>query len=929
MFWQPLSIWKVPRVYGEMRSTIIALAAVLAHGAFADPEPPVGGAAARPTAMAKCKVVSGGIYRLSSSCDCRLVPRAVSVWPYVRACDAKGKVLWYGKVGVAYQRAYDPVNPHVQKWSAYARVKAESADVEKASVARYRPEGLAGVVLPPGTAYMELHLKANGGDAAWTGETNAIAVVEGPMPPVRTKFPDLPREGVETLDDAALDARLAAREKDRITLETAGDRTVAKMNGRPFVPRIYKTSASASEKDREDARRVPAVFSKCGFNMFTVSFDLAVNADTGAPERVRAELREHLRHAPDAHLMLNFRVAPWEGWGEANPSEVFRGPDGKFGLMVGVRVREFADAPKTYRGKDRNMRRPAISYTSTKFATAAGEALARIVRRLEEVPEGKAVAGVYIGGGGDGQWFDLFDQHGSRVAADYSDSAREGFRAYLKMKYGEKADPRAHVPTSAELWTARMHYSEHGPSNASDYKEYLAYATVQYTGILASAVRKASGGRLLTGGYCCNGGLSGFPKIGLSGTRFRLAADDGWDFTAVVPSYAREYADPVMAPIFNGSYVRRGRLYIGEMDLRNPEVGNWKYWGSAIWKENHTPATYRTEVLKHALAAVTAGGGYHAYDMNGNWFSTPAAMETWRLAGEVADNARPMPLLREGLALVGGERFHDFQSFGEPHGRMLAYALRDSVPRAMAMCGMPHANHLVDEVLADPSAALPGVVVFNDLSAIGPEAFSELRRRYAKDGRVLVYMWRLGLFAKGGEKIERELGLKPSGVTERYILADGTSDDPLMAGIHGRMTASFFPWGVPKAEGLVPEGDSGWKTLAKFEDSGTGGVFARRSKDFTEVYMAQPAALTPAFCRNLARAAGFAPLLETDDLSGCGSGIFWVLAQSDGKRVFRAPPGYRPDKVLVGPPFAADGNAFAVELKTAELFAVRLERGAP
>ena len=93
--------------------------------------------------------------------------------------------------------------------------------------------------------------------------------------------------------------------------------------------------------------------------------------------------------------------------------------------------------------------------------------------------------------------------------------------------------------------------------------------------------------------------------------------------------------------------------------------------------------------------------------------------------------------------------------------------------------------------------------------------------------------------------------------------------------------------------------------------------------------MAQPAALTPTFCRNLARAAGFAPLLETDDLSGCGSGIFWVLAQSDGKRVFRAPPGYRPDKVLVGPPFAADGDAFAVELKTAELFAVRLERGAP
>ena len=502
-----------------MRLTIITLAAVLAQCAFADTKPSC--------AAAKCKVEPGGIYRLSSSCDCRLVPRSVSVWPYVRACDATGKALWCGKVGAAYQRAYDPANPHVQKWCAYARVKAASADVEKASVARYRPEGLAGVNLPSGTAEIELFLRADGGEAVWTDESNVLSVVEGPMPPVRMKFPDLPREGIETLDDAALDARLAAREKDRVTLESTGDRTVAKMNGRPFVPRIYKTSTGGSEKDREDARRVPAVFSKYGFNMFTVSFDLAENADTGAPERVRAELREYLRHAPDAHLMLNIHVTPWEGWGEANPSEVFRGPNGKYGLMVGVRVKEFVDAPKTYRGKDRNMRRPAISYASTKFAAEAGEAMARIVRHLETVPEGKALAGMYIGGGCDGQWFDLFDQYGSRVSADYSDAALDGFRKYLKMKYGDKANPAAHIPTSEELWTARMHYSEHGSTNESDYKEFLAYATARYTGMLASAVRKACGGRLLIGGYYSNGGLAGYPKICLSGTKFRLADDDG------------------------------------------------------------------------------------------------------------------------------------------------------------------------------------------------------------------------------------------------------------------------------------------------------------------------------------------------------------------------------------------------------------------
>ena len=873
-------------------------------------------------APAALDVSPGDVVRLSSQWDGRGVPRSVYVRPYLAACDAAGKRVWAGTVGAFYQRAFDPSNPHIQKWCAYARVRASAPEVERDSVARYRPMGVAGVVLPPTAARLELKLTVEGGTAEWTGESNSIVRIEGKIPYKGMKFPPLPREGVVSLDDAALDAALAARAKDRMELSSVGDRTMAKLNGRPFIPRIYKNT---SEGDPEDLRRIPAVFSKCGFNLFVVQFGLADNVDADAPERIRRELRERLRHAPDAHLMLGFNVQTWEGWGEAHPTEMFRNAEGGYGLMKGCRVTEFADVPKTCRGADSHIRRPAFSYASETFAAAAGEAMARIIRHLEGVPEGKALAGVYIGGGCDGQWFDLFDGCGIRLSADYSDAALKGYRAYLRRKYGDRADTAAQIPSYADFWTPRAHFSEHGPSPESDYREYLAWTTARFTGTLATAVRNACGGRLLVGGYYSNAGLGGFPKISLAGTRQRLAADDGWSFCAVVPSYAREYADPVIPSVFNGSFVRRGRLYVGELDLRNPEVGNWRYWGSALWRENHTPATYRTEVLKHVLAAVTAGGAYHAYDMNGNWFSTPAAMETWRVAAEVADAARPMEPLREGIALVGGERYFDHQSFGEPQGRLLAYAIRDNVPRAMAFSGLPHANHLVDEVLDDPTAELPGVVVFNDLSAIGPEAFGTLRSRYAKDRRTLVYTWRPGIFAAGGERIEEALGLRASGSTNRFIVADGTSDDPLMAGITGRMVGSFAPWGVARVEGLVPVDGSGWKELARFEGTSVGGAFVRRAKDFTEVYLAHPAALTPALCRNLAREAGFAPILETDDISGCGSGILWLVAQTDGVRRFRLPPGLRPGKVLVGPAFTPDGDAYAVTMKTAEIFAVALE----
>ena len=855
--------------------TAVALAAALT------------GALTGNAASAVFDVSPGDIVLLSSRWNGRDVPRSVYVRPYLTACDQSGKRVWSGTVGTFYQRAFDPAEPHVQKWCAYARVRSPEPETEKASVARYRLMGKSGVVLPPSAARLELKLTVEGGTAQWTGESNSIVRIEGKIPYRGMKFPRLPCDGIAGLDDAALDAALAARPKDRIELEPAGDRTEVRLNGRPFVPRIYKNSC---EGVPEDLRRIPAVFSKCGFNLFVVNFNLAENADAGAPERIRAELRERLRYAPEAHLMLGIGVQAWEGWGEAHPSEIFRNETGGYGLMKGCRVTEFADRPKTFRGPDRHMRRPAFSYASEEFAADAGEAIARIIRHLETVPEGKALAGVYIGGGSDGQWFDLFDQGSgrtSRVSADYSDAARKGFRAYLKRKYGDRADPDAAIPSDGDFWTPRAHFSEHGPSVESDYREYLAWATARFTGTLSGAVRKACGGRLLVGGYFSNAGLGGYPKISLACTRHRLCDDDGWNFCAVVPSYAREYADPVVPSVFDGSFARRGRLYVSELDLRNPEVDNWLYWGSAIWRENHTPATFRTEVLKHVLAAVTAGGGYHAYDMNGNWFSTPSAMETWRIAAEVAEHARPMEPLREGIALVGGERYFDFQSFGEQQGRLLSYALRDNIPRAMAFSGLPYARHLLDEVLAAPDAALPGVVIFGDLSTIGPDGFRAMRSRYGRDRRVLVYTWRLGVFAADGDRIEAEMGLRASCSTNRFIVADGASDDPLMAGIGGRMVGSFAPWGVARVEGLVPVEGSGWKELARFEGTDVGGVFVRRTEGFTELYVAHPAAITPALCRNLAREAGFAPIVDTDDISGCGSGIFWLLAQTDGTRRFR------------------------------------------
>lgn len=692
-----------------------------------------------------------------------------------------------------------------------------------------------------------------------------------------------------TNDEAALDARLAVRPKDRMEFRSAGGRTETILNGRSIIPKIYKTSGTRTDAVRALNREIPAEFIRYGFNLFTFSVDLSECADEDAPERIRRELREWLRRAPDAHILLNFYVKPWTGWGENHPSEVFRTEQGLYGLMTGCRVTELSETPRTYRGtgKDRNLRFPAISYCSELFAQTMSEKIRGIVSYLENRPEGRAVVGAFFGGGCDGQWFDLHDMRlkdesdktrAKGLAADYSDAARNGFRRYLRETYGTPEALAAawgvtnaipfesvEVPSTSDMWVWRTRYRERGRSPQGDYNRYMAWATARFTDALAQAVKQGSGGRLFAGGYYKGAGLGGYPNISLAGARDRFHSNDGYDFIATVPRYKREWNDPVVTTIYNGSAIRRGRLYIGELDLRNPEIKNWGMWAKDEWRLSHNAETFRTEVLKFALAAVTAGGGYHAYDMNGGWYRTSAAKETWRVANAIADRAKPMPAGRQRIAVVGGEDYFDYQSLGEQPGRLLAYEMKMNLQRTLGFCGMSFANYLVDEVLDGPADGMPSLIVFSDLSGVTPDDFAELRRRYAKDGRVLVYLWRPCTFRIGAEAVEREF-------------------------------ATFAPV------------------------DGISSASVRKGADAVEYRLDDPKKLDTALLRRFAREAGFKPIVDTDEITGFGSGLFYLLAQSDGVKRIRLPDGLMPGESLYGPAFRLDETGCSVELKRAEMF---------
>ena len=854
-------------------------------------------------------VTTGQAYRLDFSWREVDVPRSAYLMPHLRVEDADGRVLVNRNVGVVQQRVFDPVDPSIQRWQVFA---ITSTSDKPASTTGF--EGMSTVLLPKDAARVVLSVSRFGSPARISNLALAATPVDRP-PRVRCAFPPLPE--VKGVPDAELDAALAARPRAVATLQANGDRTELFVDGRRIVPKIYKNTGW----DIPHRYRTAKAFGEKGFNVFVLPFSLADcwKADgsvDAAP--VRPMLRKLLRFNPQAMILLEMGVKPCADWGAAHPDEVFRCESGKYALFTHGRVCAFTDAPKD----DPSRKAYAIpSYTSELYVDEASAAIGAFFAQLEAWPESKAVIGVYVNGGTDGQWLDLFDNSAlpKRESADYSVASQRGFDAYRRAR-GEKPVP---VPSTAALRRRdRVDFGEHVETPESEWRAFYVRSAAKMRLKFARAVKRATSRRILVGSYSPNTGLAGSALFAQTCAKWLMKSGD-FDFFAVVPGYIREPFDPVVSAVYNGSLADRGKLFISELDLRSGDVGNWGFWGSDFWKANHTAETFRKKTLHYVCHALTRGGTYHAYDMDGGWFNTPAAQETWAVANRIADQARPMPRTADRIAVVAGERFMDHRSQG--YGHMLAYALREMPRIALAVSGVPYDFYLADDLLADENARLPKVVMVADPTTLSYEQYVRLRRRCAADGRILVWFGRPGVYATDGAKIDAELGMERRQDGDgKWIVAGANEEDPLMKGVRGLFSA-WYPY---YADGIVfPEAwcPKGWKTLACFDKTSVPAVSVRRAQGLTEVYIANPGQVSSAFIRNLAREAGFAPLLETDDISGYGSGLFYILAQRDGEKAFRLPEGRRVGEVLYGPDVKRTDEIYSVSLKRNEMFVLEVK----
>ena len=141
-----------------------------------------------------------------------------------------------------------------------------------------------------------------------------------------------------------------------------------------------------------------------------------------------------------------------------------------------------------------------------------------------------------------------------------------------------------------------------------------------------------------------------------------------------------------------------------------------------------------------------------------------------------------------------------------------------------------------------------------------------------------------------------------------------------MKNVKGLVVPAYPYYGFEYPDRMLTTDGHGWKTLANFKGTDVPALAVRRSRDCTEVFASYPSGFTAEFCRNLLREAGLKPLVETNELAGYGSGLFYIVAQSDGEKRFRLPDGVLPKKTLEGPEAVRDGEGYKVTLKRGQIY---------
>lgn len=717
--------------------------------------------------------------------------------------------------------------------------------------------------------------------------------------------------GPSPFSDADVDEALKSRPRAYPKLVRHGDRIELEVNGERIYPAIRH---SIKEADMSGVRE----FAKAGFRIQNVCIyvgeptylskgEKPVLRDDGSfdVDYIERKVRQVLREDKDAYVMLVCKVSPTAAWKHQNIGELEQNEKGEIRVFATWRFSD--DYTKNY--PEQPGFGPIPSVFSEKFPKDVAASFAEAMRLFEKREVSKAVIGAFVTGGDDNQFRLQLDPWTSGLAT-------RAFRSFLRGKYGSNAVlaqawnrpdatfGRVKAPTTGEMLPDDEFVSS-SPSPMSDFREFCSRTCVRMNSAFRGAVKQGAP-RLLTGGYTCAMTLTGLEGRGRHAMA-DLLADANTDFVVWLPNYTRR-RDEITAPLgmwaYNGSMLLHNKLMVTELDVRYPHAGHFGFplYDLTLWQASHNDQTFSDFITYAGAMAFAWGGTFHAYPLDNRWYDYKGAMRAWARAVEVSRNAWGQELTSDRIAVFYDDRATDFNSYSQKNVCMPA-ARTLQTGDALWRTGVRFDNYLLEDVLTDDFATVaPKVMLINDPTTLTPEKIRAIRKRYAKDGRILLWVGAPGLHSgHGADEISAALGFVVSRASFKRPIVTVASNDSLVRGLDRYWFETTVGFDTVHPTGWAIGHDDGIQELARYEDTEVCGAAVRRSADCTEILVGAPGSVTPRFLRNVCRAARIRPIIESDDFFVTGGHLMVIGAPTrSGKRRIHLPKGARTLRSITG-----------------------------
>ncbi len=583
----------------------------------------------------------------------------------------------------------------------------------------------------------------------------------------------------------------------------------------------------------------------------------------------------------NAYVMVNIGMfaPPW--WLESHPEDV--------ALALGI-------DGKPYPQSD-------VSMSSETFRKEAGEVLRKLVRHMKSQTYYNRVFGIKISGGQTYEWMNWGE--GVQYGPDYSEASKNGFKKYLKKKYGTTAALRkawndsdvtfetAASPTFCEksylnyevnksLYLGSVAQGRY-PRNMVDWNLWMSESVTDSFLYYCKIAKEETDNNLIVGGY--NGYIWTFNSYDAHGKAHtsidRVLDSEYVDWIASPENYGeRMLGESNTYMTMTGSVMSHGKIYICEQDnrtcLSTTYGSSWDAeWSFSTGVEHTLQNTIRAEKRDFAHALID-GSGEWLYDMYGGWLDDDQMYDF--ISDSKAEFDFSLNVDRDNLndvAVIVGDESYAYMAEGVLDNMQytINYALLQVQRKHLAAMGAGYDTYVMSSFL-DNKVPEHKVYIILSPTQIDAKMNTALNKYLKVNGHCVVWVYLPGL--SDGSRYDLKNIKKVTGfsigaiedmtnetVTGHSLRVRITDDsNPLTKGLKGVTYGDKTPNGISPAAYIADTDNV--TVLGTNVETGKPGLGIKKMDGWTSIYSTAPC-LTSDLLRNLLKMNGCHVYSENND----------------------------------------------------------------